>query len=46
MNLEEAMKHLEEVIPTITCENCKDEHIQLYNWLSELKDRRDGTYEI
>lgn len=45
MNLEEAIKHLEEVIPTITCGNCKDEHIQLYNWLLELKDRRDGIYE-
>lgn len=44
MDLEEAIKHLEEVIPTITCGNCKDEHIQLYNWLLELKDRRDGIY--
>lgn len=43
MTLDEAIIHLEEVIKTIECEECKEEHIQLYHWLCELKERREGN---
>ena len=41
MALEDAIKHLEEVIPTMECSPCKDEHIQLLEWLKELKELRN-----
>lgn len=46
MNLEEAIEHLKEVIPTIKCEACQQDHIQLLEWLNELKERRNNeTYK-
>ena len=41
MTLEDAIKHLEEVIPTMECSPCKNEHIQLLEWLKELKELRN-----
>lgn len=38
MTLCEAIKHLEEVIPKMECSDCKDEHIQLLDWLKELHE--------
>ena len=40
MTLGEAIDHLDEVIKTIKCEECKAEHIQLQKWLCELYNRR------
>lgn len=41
MTLEEAIYHLQiEVLPNMKCSKCKDEHIQLLNWLKELKELR------
>lgn len=44
MNLEEAIKHLEETLEDSTkiwgCENCKEEHKQLLTWLLELRSLR------
>ena len=42
MSLEEAIEHLKEVIPTIDCEACQQDHIQLLEWLNELKERRNN----
>lgn len=45
MTLEEAIKHLEETLADPGhewgCEECKAEHEQLLEWLTELKDLRD-----
>lgn len=44
MNLEEAIKHLEETLEDSThiwsCENCKEEHKQLLTWLLKLRSLR------
>lgn len=45
MTLEDAIKHLEEVIPEMECSPCKDEHIQLLDWLKELKSLKDVEAE-
>lgn len=45
MTLEDAIKHLEEVIPEMECSSCKDEHIQLLDWLKELKSLKDVEAE-
>ena len=42
MDLEEAIEHLKEIIPTIDCEACQQDHIQLLEWLNELKERRNN----
>ena len=42
MSLDEAIKHLKETIPTIECEACQEDHIQLLCWLKELKERRNN----
>ena len=44
MTLEEAIVHLDESLSDQShdwsCEECKQEHIQLREWLAELNDRR------
>ena len=44
MNLEEAINHLKEALADEnkdwSCEECKNEHIQLLEWLEELKRLR------
>lgn len=40
--LDVAIERLDDVIKTIKCKECKDEHIQLYHWLCELRDRRNN----
>lgn len=40
MTLEEAIEHCEEVAK-ITCGECANEHLQLAEWLRELKQRRE-----
>ena len=50
MTLEEAITHLDESLNDPDhdwgCEECKNEHLQLRNWLQELKERREaGTHE-
>lgn len=40
MTLEEAIEHCEEVAK-ITCGECAKEHLQLAEWLRELKQRRE-----
>lgn len=41
MELEEAIQHcLEKAANNETCKECKDEHLQLAEWLIELKVRR------
>lgn len=40
MELQEAIEHIDEVIEDISCENCKNEHLQLKEWLIELLERR------
>lgn len=45
MTLEDAIKHLEEVIPEMECSPCKDEHIQLLGWLKELKNLKEVRNE-
>jgi len=41
MNLDEAIRHCLEVTSNNeTCKECRDEHIQLAEWLTELKVRR------
>lgn len=46
MTLENAILHLEETLADTTkewsCAECKQEHQQLYEWLKELKFRRDS----
>lgn len=39
MTLEEAIEHCEEVAK-ITCGECAKEHLQLAEWLKELRERR------
>lgn len=41
MTLDEAIKHCTEVSNrTDTCADCRAEHMQLANWLRELKEKR------
>ena len=41
MTLEQAIYHLEvEVLPNMPCSECKNEHIQLLEWLKELQELR------
>lgn len=46
MGLNEAISHLEETLADKNhfwaCEDCRKEHIQLLEWLKELKDRRES----
>ena len=37
MTLEEAIKHCEEVLPIAETSQCAKEHLQLRDWLNELK---------
>jgi hypothetical protein len=39
MNLDEAIQHCEEIANS-KCDKCGEEHLQLANWLKELKERR------
>lgn len=47
MKLEEAIKHLNESLTdpghNWGCEECKEEHEQLLEWLRELKDLREDN---
>ena len=41
MNLDEAIRHcLETASNNETCKECREEHLQLVEWLTELKVRR------
>ena len=42
MKLDEAINHLEEVIEKdkFGCKECKEEHIELHDWLLELRELR------
>lgn len=42
MSLDEAIKHCEEVLPVAETSQCAKEHIQLRNWLIELKEYKEG----
>lgn len=42
MSLEEAIKHCEEVVPLAENGQCAKEHIQLRDWLIELKNYREN----
>lgn len=55
MTLEEAIKHCEEVAADLESETdevtelyddceCREEHLQLAEWLTELKERRNGGW--
>lgn len=41
MTLDEAIKHCMEIAHNTTCVDCKNEHLQLAEWLLELKGRRE-----
>lgn len=45
MTLDEAIEHLEESLQDEsrkwTCEECKNEHIQLLEWLKELRELKN-----
>lgn len=43
MTLDEAIEHLKYAIKNnnFGCEECKQEHIQLLNWLIELKELKE-----
>ena len=41
MTLDEAIKHCLEIAKSDVCANCKNEHLQLAEWLLELKKRRE-----
>lgn len=45
MTLQEAINHIDEVINHTECEACKNQHIQLKQWLIELKNRRENENE-
>lgn len=40
MTLEEAIKHTLEVADQTPCDRCREEHLQLAEWLKELKEYR------
>lgn len=47
ISLDEAIIHLEEdVLPKMECSACKDEHIQLLEWLKELRDLRETAAKL
>lgn len=43
MTLDEAIEHCEDVFKTEECKDCANEHLQLANWLKELKQVREIT---
>lgn len=43
MTLDEAIQHCKEVAENTTCAGCKKEHLQLAEWLQELKKRRSDS---
>lgn len=43
MSLDEAIKHCEEVLPIAETSQCAKEHIQLREWLIELKQYRENN---
>jgi hypothetical protein len=38
MTLNEAIEHAKEVSIQAECEDCRNQHLQLYEWLTELKE--------
>jgi len=40
MTLQQAIEHAEEVARNEKCEECKNQHKQLVEWLKELEERR------
>lgn len=47
ISLDEAIRHIEEdVLPRMGCSACKDEHIQLLEWLKELRDFRKTVAKL
>ena len=42
MTLEEAIKHCEEVLPIAETSQCAKEHMQLRDWLIELKQYKEN----
>lgn len=42
MTLDEAIKHCMEIAKSDVCANCKNEHLQLAEWLLELKKGERG----
>lgn len=42
MSLDEAIKHCEDVLPLAETSQCAREHMQLRNWLIELKQYRNN----
>ncbi len=45
MTLEEAIDHATFVAATCACEECGTEHLQIAEWLTELKTRREAERE-
>lgn len=43
MTLDEAIKHCEEVLPIAESAQCAKEHMQLRNWLIELRNYRNNN---
>lgn len=43
MTLDEAIDHLFKEINTMECGECRNEHVQLRQWLIELKEYRENT---
>ena len=43
MTLDEAIEHLQDKLNEYnwSCEECRQEHLQLYLWLIELRERRE-----
>jgi hypothetical protein len=41
MNLDEAIEHALDVAYSSECLECRKEHLQLAEWLKELKKRRE-----
>ena len=46
MSLDEAILHCEEVLPLAETSQCAREHMQLRNWLIELKNYRNNNKNI
>lgn len=47
ISLDEAIRHIEEdVLPRMVCSACKAEHIQLLEWLKELRDFRETAAKL
>ncbi len=42
MTLDEAIQHCEEVASNV-CGECSEDHMQLANWLKELKELKEKT---